>query len=444
MGTVTVHKLGKAYRQYPHRWARLREWLTPGESVRHTLKWILKDIDFHIHAGESVGIVGINGAGKSTLLKLITGTTQPTSGTVQVGGRIAALLELGLGFHPDFTGRQNAIMAGQLLGLQASEVEALLPEIEAFAEIGDYIDQPVRVYSSGMQVRLAFSVATARRPDVLIVDEALAVGDVYFQQKCYQRIQSFVAQGTTLLFVTHSMGTVLEVCTRAIYLSQGRVVYDGTPKEAIDLYQADLLVQLDQGSSKRVERQNTANESAEERSPLLQSSQVQGGLGSISSSQVTCLDVQLVDKNHQKLNALVSGERAELLITYLMHDLITDPHIGFKVRDKYGSVIFETNTYCMGRNIGEIKAGNQLATSFRFPVDLIPGDYTITVGLGNEGYGESSFKESLSYLHDVLMFQVLPNVSDIVWGGIVNLHPQFNCSIIQESRMPSLDRNLSA
>src|SRR5690606_8406318 len=172
MGTITVSNLGKAYKIYPTRWSRLREWIDPLSRPRHLLKWVLSDLSFIVRPGEAVGIIGVNGAGKSTLLKMITGTTQPTTGSVKISGRVAALLELGMGFHPDFTGRQNAYMAGQLLGYSVEEIAHLMPEIEAFAEIGDYIDQPVRVYSSGMQMRLAFSVATARRPDVLIVDEA--------------------------------------------------------------------------------------------------------------------------------------------------------------------------------------------------------------------------------------------------------------------------------
>ena len=158
MGTITVSNLGKAYKQYPNRWSRLLEWNTPGNSKRHQLKWVLQGINFTVNAGEAVGIIGINGAGKSTLLKLITGTTQPTTGSVHMTGRVAAMLELGMGFHQDFTGRQNAFMSGQLLGITSEEIARLMPEIEAFAEIGDYIDQPVRVYSSGMQMRLAFSV----------------------------------------------------------------------------------------------------------------------------------------------------------------------------------------------------------------------------------------------------------------------------------------------
>jgi lipopolysaccharide transport system ATP-binding protein len=198
MGSIHVAGLGKAYKQYPNRWSRLAEWLLPAGGPRHKLKWVLQDVSFQVAPGEAVGLIGINGAGKSTLLKLITGTTQPTTGGVQMQGKVAALLELGMGFHPDFSGRQNVVMAGQLLGLSIEEIAQLMPQIEAFADIGDYIDQPVRVYSSGMQMRLAFSVATARRPDILIVDEALSVGDAYFQHKSFDRIRQFRKEGTTL------------------------------------------------------------------------------------------------------------------------------------------------------------------------------------------------------------------------------------------------------
>jgi lipopolysaccharide transport system ATP-binding protein len=195
MGRIVVSNLGKAYRQYPTRWSRLAEWLLPGAARATSSSGCCSDIGFTVEPGEAVGLIGINGAGKSTLLKLITGTTQPTTGAVHMEGRVAALLELGMGFHPDFTGRQNVFMAGQLLGMTVEEIEHLMPEIEAFAEIGDYIDQPVRVYSSGMQMRVAFSVATARRPDILIVDEALSVGDAYFQHKSFDRIRTVPPRG---------------------------------------------------------------------------------------------------------------------------------------------------------------------------------------------------------------------------------------------------------
>jgi len=241
MGNIRVLGLGKAYKQYSSRWSRLAELVDPRNKPRHQLRWVLKDINFTIQSGEAVGIMGINGAGKSTLLKMITGTTQPTEGSVTITGRVSALLELGMGFHTDFTGRQNAFMAGQLLGYSEEEIAGLMPEIEAFAEIGDYIDQPVRVYSSGMQVRLAFSVATAVRPDVLIVDEALSVGDAYFQAKCYRRINHFKKNGTTLLLVSHSPGDVVKHCERAILLKKGSVVVDGASRDVSNRYLDELF-----------------------------------------------------------------------------------------------------------------------------------------------------------------------------------------------------------
>lgn len=241
MGSISVSNLGKAYKVYPTRFARLKEWLIPFSKPCHSLKWVLQDINFTVNPGEAVGIIGVNGAGKSTLLKIITGTTQPTTGSIHITGQIAALLELGMGFHPDFTGRQNAFMAGQLLGYSVEEIARLMPEIEAFAEIGDYIDQPVRVYSSGMQVRLAFSVATMVRPDILIVDEALSVGDAFFQAKCYQRIALFKEQGTTLILVSHSVGDIVKHCERVILLKEGRVAVDGSSQTVTNHYLDELF-----------------------------------------------------------------------------------------------------------------------------------------------------------------------------------------------------------
>jgi lipopolysaccharide transport system ATP-binding protein len=251
MGSICVRNLGKAYRQYNSRWGRLAEWLSLSNKPRHRLKWVLQDISFEVSPGEAVGIIGINGAGKSTLLKLITGTSHPTTGEVHISGRVAALLELGMGFHPDFTGRQNAHMAGQLIGLTAAEITSLMPEIEAFAEIGDYIDMPVRVYSSGMQMRLAFSIATCKRPDILIVDEALSVGDSYFQHKSFNRIRSFGQQGTTLLIVSHDKSAIQAICSRAILLNGGAVAMQGDPETVMDFYNA-LIADVENSNVKQV------------------------------------------------------------------------------------------------------------------------------------------------------------------------------------------------
>ncbi|MBQ5947632.1 ABC transporter ATP-binding protein [Massilia sp. ST3] len=423
MGTIIASRLGKAYKQYGSRWARLADWVLPGRP-RHRLKWVLDDISFEIRPGEAVALIGVNGAGKSTLLKLITGTAQPTTGGVWMEGRVAALLELGMGFHPDFTGRQNAVMAGQLLGLSVPEIEALMPAILAFADIGDYIDQPVRVYSSGMQVRLAFSVATCVRPDILIVDEALAVGDVFFQQKCFDRIGSYIAQGTTLLFVSHSAGTVLNLCDRCIFLRGGRIAFDGAPADALDLYQADLLGRLDQSPDQLRVQAAPADAPAPLHAAPASLSALAGKTGSITTPAADCVGVRLLDRHGQERSTLLADEAATLQVDYLLHEDVADPHVGFKIRNRYGAVLFETNSYCMRQAPGPARAGAVLSASFALNLSLFPDEYTLTVGLGAGGHGEGSFEKVLNYLHEVHSFTVSPNPASIVWSGLVNLHPQ--------------------
>ncbi len=237
MQSIEVANLGKCYKHYPKPADRLWEWLTPRKRSRHAEHWVLRGLQFRVQPGEGLGIVGVNGAGKSTLLKIIRGTVRPTVGEVVLGGRLAGL-ELGLGFHPDFSGRQNVFTAGALLGLDAAMVERLLPNIEDFAEIGAVLDDPVRTYSAGMQLRLAFSLATAVRPDILVIDEALAVGDAYFQQKCVTRIRNFREQGTTLLLASHDATAVKTLCDRALLLDEGVLVREGDPDRVFEYYNA--------------------------------------------------------------------------------------------------------------------------------------------------------------------------------------------------------------
>jgi lipopolysaccharide transport system ATP-binding protein len=426
MGHIRVSGLGKAYKQYARPWARVAEWLFGG--TRHRRHWVLRGLDFTIHAGEAVGLIGVNGAGKSTLLKLITGTTQPSEGAVHVGGRVAALLELGMGFHPDFTGRQNVLVAGQLMGLTVAEIQACLPEILAFADIGEYIDQPVRVYSSGMQMRLAFAVATCVRPDILIVDEALAVGDVFFQQKCIARIEGYTRAGTTLLFVSHSAGTILNICDRCLFLRGGALAFDGPPAEALDLYQADLLGRLDQAPDALQVQPGHAPRLAPPGSTALA-----GAAGSITTAAADCVGVRLFDAAGQERLSLLADAPVTLQVDYLLREDVADPHIGFKLRNRYGVVLFETNSYCMGRAPGPARAGSVLSACFTMPLALAPDEYTVTVGLGAGGYGAGEFERVLNYLHDVAAFVVVHNPASITWAGMVNLQPQLETSIHEHS-----------
>ena len=362
MGTIHVSSLGKAYKQYRTRWSRLAEWVLPFLGLRHTLKWVLKDISFHVEPGEAVGIIGINGAGKSTLLKLITGTAQPTTGSVQITGRLTALLELGMGFHPDFTGRQNAFMAGQLIGLSGAEITALMPQIEAFAEIGDYIDQPVRVYSSGMLMRLAFSLATAKRPDVLIVDEALSVGDAYFQHKSFERIRQFGQLGTTLLLVSHDRNAIQAICDRAILLDGGRLTKEGTPEEVMDFYNARL-----------VERENVTIRQA-----VLTDGKIQTSSG---SGEATVIDIALIDEHGERCEILDVGSFVTLQVKVLISAPIPRLVLGYMIKDRLGQVMYGTNTHIKSLPIDDVKSGEIITYNFSFPLNLGPGSYSVATAL---------------------------------------------------------------
>ncbi|MDN4035472.1 ABC transporter ATP-binding protein [Massilia sp. YIM B02443] len=401
MGTIDVSNLGKAYKQYGNRWSRLAEWIMPGNKPRHKLKWVLTDINFRLSPGDAVGIIGINGAGKSTLLKLITGTAQPTTGSVTISGRVAALLELGMGFHPDFTGRQNVFMAGQLLGLGVDEIAELMPQIESFAEIGDYIDQPVRVYSSGMQMRLAFSVATVRRPDVLIVDEALSVGDAYFQHKSFDRIRQFRKQGTTLLIVSHDRAAMQSICDRAILLDAGRLAMQGTPEEVMDYYNA--LIAEREGST--VEQVRTAE------------GRVQTTSG---NGMARVLEVALENEHGQVMEVMNVGVPATLRVRVQAYADLPRLVMGYMIKDRLGHQIFGTNTHHLQQAITDVRAGEIIEYYFRFPLNLGPGSYSITTALTST---ETHLGDNYEWRDLVAIFEVL-NLTRLPFLGTSWLEPQ--------------------
>jgi lipopolysaccharide transport system ATP-binding protein len=399
-GSIHVSGLGKAYKRYPNHHARLLEWLWP-RRPRHELKWVLQDIDFHVEPGEAVGIIGINGAGKSTLLKLITGTAMPTRGGVTMHGRVAAMLELGMGFHPDFSGRQNALMAGQLLGLGAAEMASLMPEIEAFAEIGEYIDQPVRVYSSGMQMRLAFAVATARRPDVLIVDEALSVGDAYFQHKSFERIRSFREQGSTLLIVSHDKAAIQSVCDRAILLDAGRIAKQGTPEEIMDFYNAMIA-----------ERENQT---------VRQETHESGKVQTISGTgEATVAAIALLDADGEPAEVHGVGSAVTLQVKVAVHAPIANLTLGYRIKDRLGQPIFGTNTFHKAQPVPAVAAGQELTFRFHFPLNLGPGSYSIATALHS---ADTHLQDNYEWRDLALVFQVM-NLQHSYFEGSTWLDPQ--------------------
>lgn len=397
MSEIQVINLGKAYKTYPSQWARLAEWLIPNSKPRHELKWVLNDISFHIKPGEALGVAGMNGAGKSTLLKILTGTTQATTGNISATGRVAALLELGMGFHPDFTGRQNTYMAGQLLGLSIEEIDAVIPSIEAFAEIGEYMDQPIRTYSSGMQMRLAFSVATARRPDILIVDEALSVGDSYFQHKSFDRIRQFRNEGTTLLIVSHDRQAIQAVCDRAILLHKGSLVLEGLPEEVMDYYGA-MMAEREQNTIRQERLDN-------------------GKVRTISGTgEASIRSVVLLDEEGKATEVIEVGSPVTLEVQVDVNSDIPRLVLGFMIKDRMGQAIYGINTHRLNRELTDLKAGEKVVYRYGFPANIGKGHYSIALSLSRL---DSHVDTNYEWRDFALVFHIInstkPNFIGAAW-----------------------------
>lgn len=407
MGKITVSGLGKAYKQYSSRWSRLADWVSPGKANRFQLKWVIEDLNFSVEPGEALGIIGINGAGKSTLLKMIVGTVKPSTGSVVIGGQVAALLELGMGFHPDFTGRQNALMAGQLLGYSSEEMSSLMPQIESFAEIGDYIDKPVRIYSSGMQMRLAFSVATAHRPDVLIIDEALSVGDAYFQHKSFDRIRQFREAGTTLLIVSHDKSAIQSICSKAILLNAGKIQIEGKPEEVMDYYNAMLA--------------DRENESIQQEKTLSDGSlQTRSGTG---EAQIE--SVGLFNSEQKQLEVVRVGELVSLKVRAKCQEPIPELVIGYVIKDRLGQAIFGTNTFHCKQTLKSLSKDEIVEFSFEFAANLGPGSYSIAVALHTE---DNHISKNYEWVDRAVVFNVV-NIGKDEFVGSCWLPPRIQKTI---------------
>lgn len=397
---LSLQGIGKSYREYASFVRRFFSWfgLSAGVFEEH---WILRGITFDVSPGEAVGIVGRNGAGKSTLLKMITGTLAATEGDFVVRGRISAILELGMGFHPEFTGRQNALHACGLMGQERARILAVMSEIEDFAEIGEYFDQPVRTYSSGMQMRLAFSVATAFRPELLIVDEALSVGDAYFQHKSFARIREFRQQGTTLLFVSHDRGAILSLCDRVFLLEQGRIVKDGAPETVMDYYNALIA-----------EREDSTIEQA-----LL----ANGKARTVSGTGEALVEaLGLYNAEGRKVDTVGVGELVELRVRVKAQADIPELVVGYMIKGRLGQEIFGTNTHYLHAPMARVGKGSTATYRFWFPVGLGDGSYSVTVALHA---GESHLVRNYSWMDYALIFNVV-NIDKDTFSGLAWLPPR--------------------
>ncbi|HEY9254691.1 MAG TPA: ABC transporter ATP-binding protein [Stenotrophomonas sp.] len=401
-GEIIVHGVGKSYTQWRSEWQRFARWFgaNPRPEVEH---WVLRDVSFNVARGEAVGIIGQNGAGKSTLLKLITGTARPTEGTITLTGRVAAILELGMGFNPELSGRENVRHAAGLLGYTQKETERILPEVERFAEIGDYFDEPVRSYSSGMQVRVAFSIATATRPDVLIVDEALSVGDAYFVHKCFQRIREFRAAGTTLLFVSHDPTAVQALCDRAVLLVAGRKLLDGDPREVFDYYNALI---------------------AEKENSKLLTEKTEGGAVKTESGtgEAVVESVVLLDRTGAPVEYIGVGEPVELEVQVRVNEPVERLVFGYMIRDRLGQPVFGTNTHHTGQVCEMLDRGTLLRFRASFDMTLGAGSYSVSVALSST---ETHLVKNYHWRDLALVFQVA-NVGLDVFIGTAWLPPRIS------------------
>jgi len=381
---LIVKNINKVYKEYKSEWNRVLSWFGFNQKAVK-LNHVVQDINFSILPGEAVAIAGQNGAGKSTLLKIITQTLKPTSGEILSKGRIAAILELGMGFHPELTGRQNVYHSAGIMGFTKEDIDKVIDEIEAFCEIGTYFDEPVRTYSSGMQVRVAFAVATAYRPDLLIVDEALSVGDTYFQHKSFAKIKEFQTLGTTLLLVSHDRNAIQSICQRVILLEKGKTIQDGEPEAVMDFYNA-LIAEKENTKLTQVELEN-------------------GKIQTISGSGEAKLDsVKLFNSKGNPIDTVCVGETVSLKVEAIIQQDIPSLVLGYSIKDRLGQVLFGTNTWHTNQVIENPKKGQKITFDVSFVANFGVGNYSVQLALVDQ---ETHLSENYEWRDLALIFDVI-------------------------------------
>ena len=400
-----VENVSKQYRTYARPSDRLKESITRGRLRRHQEFWALRDVSFELDKGSTVGVVGPNGCGKSTLLQIIAGTLEPTHGNVWHEGRVAALLELGAGFDPEFSGVENVYMNASLLGLSRRETDRLFPSIERFAEIGQFLYQPVKTYSSGMFVRLAFAIAASVEPEILLVDEALAVGDAVFQHRCLRRMQELQERGTTVLFVSHDLAAVRALCARAILLNAGRIIEDGKPAEVLNRYQK-IIMAREQAYEESTTASGETTAVDESLPPLCYTYRHGNGSAEIIAAELT-------DAARHGVEIVETGESLLMRLVVRSNRNIDQPVIGFLIRNRHGISAYGTNTKEQQIELGAVRRGEVLEAVFSFNCWLGIDDYSISCAV------HSHDGEAYDWLDGVRFFRV---TSQHLIEGIANLN----------------------
>ncbi len=396
---VTLRNLSKKYPIYERPSHKLLELLTWGKRQFHQEFWALKDIDLEVSPGTTLGVIGQNGSGKSTLLQLVAGILTQTRGDRFVNGTVSALLELGSGFNLEFSGRENVFMSGAIMGLNQRQMEEKLGEILGFAEIGDFIDRPVKTYSTGMFMRLAFSVAIHVDPDILLVDEALAVGDLIFQHRCFNRVRRLKAEGKTILFVSHDLQAVTQFCDRAILLDAGKKLEDGTPDEVVQRYQALIFERERRAAGEG----DVPSESDQDDSvPVVDIiPRVHNRYGNKGAE---IQGIILYSLDGEVLNQAQIGDEVQLVISARIHSSISNPIIGFTVRDRLGVEITSSNTAYEGLHLPSAQPGDIVTVGFRIQLpQLHPGSYSISPAIAQGNIWEHSIEDWIdnAYIFDL-------------------------------------------
>ncbi|MGJ0319196.1 ABC transporter ATP-binding protein [Aliarcobacter cryaerophilus] len=404
---LEVKNIYKSYRTYSSEIWRIFSWF----GIKHKAiqeNYTLKNISFSINEGEAIGIIGQNGAGKSTLLKIITGTLQATKGEINTNGKISAILELGMGFHPDLSGRQNAYHSAGLMGYTSKQIDAVISDIEDFAEIGEYFDYPVRTYSSGMQMRVAFAVATAYRPNILIIDEALSVGDAYFQHKSFDRIRQFQENGTTLLLVSHDKGAIQAICNRAILLEKGQIIKDGNPEEIMDFYNA-LIADKENSNVEQIKLEN-------------------GKIQTISGTGEARIEyVGLYNEKGERVEFIGVGDSVEVRVRAKIYQDIPSLVVGYMIKDRLGQPVYGTNSYHLEQIIKDVKANESLEYSFKFNANIGVGSFSITIALHSN---DTHIGSNYEWRDQALIFNVA-NVSHKTFQGLCWIEPKLGVKYVK-------------
>lgn len=396
---IQVKHLDKMYKLYNKPSDRLRE--TLGFKVPVIEHYALRDVNFQVERGETVGIIGTNGSGKSTILKIITGVLNPTAGEVKVDGRISALLELGAGFNMEYTGIENVYLNGTMMGFSKEEVDARLQDILDFADIGDFVYQPVKSYSSGMFVRLAFAVAINIDPEILIVDEALSVGDVFFQAKCYRKFEEFKKMGKTILFVSHDLSSISRYCDRVILLNKGVKLEEGSPKQMVDMYK-QLLVGQDPAKAEEKKEEQKENWS--------QQFQVNPNMLEYGTKLAEIVDFAVLDDKGRCTNTIEKGSSFRIRMKVVFHQDIQEPIMAYTFKDIKGTEITGTNTLFEKKSVEHSQAGDCCTVTFEQEMFLQGGEYLLSFGC--TGYKDGEFTV-FHRLYDACNITVVSNKNTV-------------------------------